>query len=388
LLDGHARPVSTSLLPAPDAAPAQADALAHAAAAHAEHTAVVDRDGAVSYRALDAEVARVAGGLATLGVRGGDVVAFQLPNWTEAVVAHHAIRRLGAISNPIVPIYRDSELRHIQADGGCRVLLVPGTFRGTDHLALARCARADAPALEHVVVVDKGRTKPVLQRGEIARDRLGAEPAAPSPRAPATAPALLLYTSGTTAQAKGVLHTGATLDAENRSIVALYALGQGDVVFMASPLAHITGVLYGIELPALLGATVVLQDRWQAATGLALIRERGATFTVAATPFLRGLLRHTPGRRPAPAAARLRPRRRRRAGVADPRGRPQPWLPRHPRLRVDQAPTVTACGPKDAPAKSAETDGRPLPGCAVRVVDEDGRELPPGQVGDLLARGP
>jgi len=101
-----------------------------------------------------------------------------------------------------------------------------------------------------------------------------------------------MFTSGTTADPKGVVHTHNTLDYENRSIIDVYRLGPDDVVFMPSPVTHITGLLYGVQLPAMLGTRVVLQDVWDATAALRLIEAEGCTFTVAATPFLHGLVHH------------------------------------------------------------------------------------------------
>ncbi|MBL7498824.1 AMP-binding protein [Frankia sp. CNm7] len=117
----------------------------------------------------------------------------------------------------------------------------------------------------------------------------GPEPIVPEAPAGAGDIAVVLYTSGTTSAPKGVLHSHQTLLAETRAMAAAARLGPADRVFMASPLSHITGLSYGVLLPADLGSPVVLQSRWDAAAAVDLIEEHRCAFTVSATPFLRGL---------------------------------------------------------------------------------------------------
>src|SRR5207237_7297005 len=113
----------------------------------AEKTAIIERDRRTSFRTLAAMAERLAGGLAARGVRAGDVVALQLPNWTETMVVLLAVSRLGAVANPVLPIYRRRELGFILAEAGARVLFIPGRYRDCDHRALVRELRPALPAL-------------------------------------------------------------------------------------------------------------------------------------------------------------------------------------------------------------------------------------------------
>src|SRR5256712_7330550 len=113
------------------------------------------RDGGRSWSFTDlaARAERMAGALLGLGVRPGDVVSWQLPNWFEGAALAVAIDSIGAVSNPIIAIYREREMSFVCRQARARVLVVPGVVRGVDHRELARAVRAAAPDLEHVLTV-------------------------------------------------------------------------------------------------------------------------------------------------------------------------------------------------------------------------------------------
>jgi len=347
-------------------------------AADPARLAVVDGRVRLTYAELADRVVRCTAGLRRLGVRPGDVVAQQLPNWWEALVVHLATIRLGAVSNPLMPILRDAEMRFALRSGGARVLVVPGVFRGFDHAALAERLRPDCPALEHVVVARGGGFADLLATAEGGH----AEPGRTSGD-----PVCLLYTSGTESDPKGAVHSHDTLGHEDRSMVAHLQLTAEDVVLSASPVAHVTGVLYGFHLASLLGTAVVFCDVWSPERGWALIGEEGCSVTVAATPFLHGLT-HSPAR---PTSSTLRVFG---CGGAD----VPPELVREATRELDctvvrvygstEIPTVTA-GHADDPADlRADTDGRVVGLGELRVVDDEEREVPAGTVGHLRARAP
>ena len=343
-----------------------------------DRLALVDGDVRLTYAELDDRVVRATAGLRRLGVGPGDVVAQQLPNWWEALVVHLAAIRLGAVSNPLMPILRDSEMRFALRSGGARVLVVPGVFRGYDHTAMAQRLRADCPALEHVVTARAPGFDELLSTTEGGH----AEPGRTSGD-----PVCLLYTSGTESDPKGAVHSHDTLGHEDRSMVAHLQLTGDDVVLAASPVAHVTGVLYGFHLASLLGTAVVFCDVWSPERGWALIEAEGCSVTVAATPFLHGLT-HSPAR---PASSSLRVFG---CGGAD----VPPELVREAARDLDctvvrvygstEIPTLTA-GHADDPADlRADTDGRVVGLGELRVVDDEEREVPAGTVGHLRARAP
>jgi cyclohexanecarboxylate-CoA ligase len=379
---------------------------AHVAAAARDFpdaVAVIDGPARITYRDLEESVRAVAAGLAGLGVGAGEAVSWQLPNWHEALILHHAVLRLGAVSNPIIPIYRQREVGYILRQARSRVVVVPETFRGFDYPAMLAGLRPGLPDLRHVVVArSAGRAEPppgtgtgaggpppseeLLPFEELLRCDGGAPPAVE--RGPDD-PMLLMFTSGTTADPKGVLHTHNTLDYECRSIIDVYGLRPDDVVWMPSPITHITGLLYGLQLPAMLGTCVVLQDIWDPAAALRLIEAERCSFTVAATPFLHGLVHH-----PDLTSYDVSSLRVFACGGAD----VPPGLIRQAAQRLaatatrvygsTEFPTLST-SPPDAPAnKRAGTDGRAIGGAEYRIVDDAGADLPAGETGELLVRGP
>ncbi|MGW6425104.1 AMP-binding protein [Nocardia sp. NPDC055053] len=355
------------------------DYLAAAASRTPDKVAVVDRAGARTYGDLDHDVNRFANALANRGVEHGDVVSWMLPNWAEAIVVHLAALRIGAISNPIIPIYRHRETAFIMRQAATKVVVVPNEFRGFDYPAMIEEIRPDVPSLQTVVVVGgEAEQGP----GRVGFDALLSEADVTTPARSgrdANDIALLLYTSGTTSAPKGALHSHNTLDYENRSIIDFFTLSAVDVVFMPSPVGHIIGVLYGMQLPFMLGSTVVLLDVWEPGRALELIQHHRCTFTVAATPFLHGILHH-----PELSSYDTDSLRVFACGGAD----VPPELVRQASGTLGcmvsrgygstEFPTATACNAHDPLDKRARTDGRPIGDAEVRLSED----------GELQVRGP
>ncbi|QJY50024.1 AMP-binding protein [Pseudonocardia broussonetiae] len=360
--------------------------LAAHARADGARLAVVDRDRSVSYAELDALVNRTASALRARGIDRGDVVAWQLPNWVEAFAVHHGAIRIGAVSNPIIPIYRHREMEFILRQSGAKIVIGPSVFRGFDHAAMLVQLRDELPALRDVVVVGGQAPAGALPFAELLAAGSDGPPAAERGANDVT---VLLYTSGTTADPKGALHTHNTLDYENRSIIELFGLGGHDVVFMPSPVAHITGVLYALQLPFMLGTHVVLQDVWEPGRALELLERHRCSFTVAATPFLHGILHH-----PDRPRFDLGSFTTFACGGAD----VPPELIRHATRELGcmaaraygstEFPTLSAGNAADPVEKRATTDGRRIGAAEAKVLGLDGRPVAPGVAGELFVRGP
>lgn len=369
------------------------DHLARAVARTPNRTAIVARrsetgeETRLSYRELDRVSDLVALSLRERGVGRGDVVSFQLPNWWEFSVLHLACLKLGAVSNPLMVIFRERELGFMLGLAESKVLVVPARFRGFDYPAMVAGVRERLPALRHVLVAggqgeDAFEALLAPRAGEHGRASLRGQGAAPDDVVQ------LLYTSGTTGEPKGVMHTSNTMLSNLAPFAERLGLGAGDVIHMPSPLAHQLGFMYGIVLPVMLGATAVLQDVFVAEEMARQIRDEGATFTMGATPFLNDLTEHvartgqgTPSLRvfvsagaPIPRALVAKARQVLGAAVVSAWG-------------MSENGAVTTTRPEDPEEKTTSTDGCPLPGMEVRVVDPEGRPLPAGEEGRLQVRG-
>ncbi|WP_298233063.1 cyclohexanecarboxylate-CoA ligase [uncultured Azohydromonas sp.] len=342
-----------------------------------------------TYRELGEAADRIALGLAQRGIGRNDVVAIQLPNWWQFTALYLACSRIGAVLNPLMHIFRERELSFMLNHGEAKLLVVPKVFRGFDHETMARALKPAVPSLQHIIVVD-GEGPDAFdallaghdaQRGSDAAGILGRHRPGPDDITQ------LLYTSGTTGEPKGVLHSANTLMANIVPYAERLGLSQHDVVLMASPMAHQTGFMYGLMMPIMLRAGAVLQDIWDPRKAAEVIRAEGVTFTMASTPFLSDLTK----------------------AVQD-SGQPVPSLKTFlcagapiPGPLVEQARAalgtkivsawgmtengaVTLIKLDDPDELAFSTDGCPLPGVELKVVDFDGKELPAGQVGKLLVR--
>ncbi|HMO47787.1 MAG TPA: AMP-binding protein [Rubrivivax sp.] len=341
--------------------------------------------GRFSWRQFGDLIARCAGGLKDLGVGPGDIVAVQLPNWWEFVVVSFAANRIGAIVNPLMPIFRERELAYMLGFAEAKVLVVPKLFRGFDHAAMGRALQRELPALKHVIVVDEDGAQGFEQALLSGPSRVEA---AQPPRLAPDAMAVVMFTSGTTGSPKGVMHSHNTMFACNRALAGRFGLDGDDVLLACSPLGHMTGYAAVMLLGISLGATVVLQDVWDGKRGASIMAAEGVSFTAASTPFLSDICE-------AVAAGAPRPTRLRSFLCG---GAPIPPVLIERALRelelkvcslwgMTESLSSTLTEPSRAIEKSAKTDGRALDGVEVKVVDLDGQPLPDGQTGRLLVRG-
>jgi cyclohexanecarboxylate-CoA ligase len=358
-----------------------------------DKVAFTDSRRQITYGELKEQVDHCALGLLELGVGPGDVVSFQLPNWIEWVVVHYAASRIGAISNPLIPIYRQREVGFMVGLARSKVIVVPSDFRGFDYVGMVEELRGDWPALEHVLVVD-GKSGEGTQSWEnfmatpweSRRDPKSLPDLRPDPNEVT----LLIFTSGTTGEPKGVMHTHNTVVAANNPLPARLGITSDSVIHMASTLAHLTGFLYGARLNVQNGATCVLQDIWDAATFVRLVEQHRITYTSAATPFLHDVLHASNLEEhdmsslalfccmgaPIPRAI-VREAKRKLPGLVVLGGWGQ-----------SENGLVTLGIPGDPEEKVIDTDGYPWPGMHIRTVDSDGHEVAPGTEGRLQVYGP
>ncbi len=369
------------------------DFLDDAADATPDKVAFIDSRRQVTYGELRREVDHCALGLLELGVEPGDVVSFQLPNWIEWVVVHFAVTRIGAVSNPLIPIYREREVGFMVGLAQSKVAVLPAGFRGFDYAAMYQGLHHDWPAMTAVIVVDGAPGQGTTSWSDfMATDwESRRDPAALRGLRPdANEVTLLIFTSGTTGEPKGVLHTHNTVVAANNPLPARLGITADSVFHMASTFAHLTGFLYGARLPVQNGASCVLQDVWDAARFVELVETHGITYTSAATPFLHDVL-NAPNLADHDVSSLVR---------FCCMGAPIPRV--LVRLARERIPGMVALGgwgqtenalvtlgiPGDPDEKLIETDGYPWPGMQIRVIGFDGSALEPGTEGRLQVRGP
>jgi cyclohexanecarboxylate-CoA ligase len=343
----------------------------------------------LSYREFATLVDRIAIGLAELGVERNDIVSCQLPNWWQFSALVFATWRIGAVINPMMPIFREREVKFMLGFAESKVFVVPREYRGFDYPAMARSFHSELPHLQRLLVIG-GAGEESFERVllEAPFDAERAKRLLAERRHRADDVIQLLYTSGTTGEPKGVMHTSNTMLSNIHPFCERLGLTGKDIVLMASPLAHQSGFIYGILMPVVLQSMVVLQDVWDGKRAAQLIEAEQATFTFASTPFLSDLTDavgkggcDVPSLRiflaagaPIPRILVERATKTLGANIVSAWG-----------MTENGAVTTTRLG--DPEEKAFYTDGCPLPGMEVRVVGADNKPLAPGQEGTLKVRG-
>lgn len=344
----------------------------------------------LTYAELDAAVTRIALTLADAGVNKGDVVSWQLPNWWQFTAIHLACLRIGAISNPMMHIFRQRELRFMLTMAESKVLIVPRVFRGFDHATMAEELRPELPALSQVYVIGDDPQGPFgdMRSPLTEQQKADASKLFASRRLGSDEVIQIMYTSGTTGEPKGVMHTSNTLLAHLRPSIQRLGLTSNEIVLCPTPLAHQLGFLYGLILPVVLGSTVVLMDIWNPQVGAQLLEQHQVTFAMGSTPFLADLT-NFPGLAETDVSSL---RLFFSAGAPIPRQLVQDATTRLGAriisawgMTENGAPTMAK--PDDPAEKIFNTDGSELDGMQVRVINELGQPVAVGEEGILQVRG-
>ena len=349
------------------------------------HSAVRPWQG--TFAELHQRSLRLAESLQRRGVGPGDPVAFQLPNWVEAAVTFYATAFLGAVVVPIVHFYGPKEVAYILRRTEVETFITAAAFGRTDYLA---GLEAMTPSIDHLrtVAVVGGGEQP-LPSGAIRFEDLEGEAgslAGPIDVDP-SGPAIIAYTSGTTADPKGVIHSHRTIGSEVRQLGAMDS-GQGRATLVGAPVGHAMGMLGGLLIPVLKGQPVNLIDIWDPATILRLMSEFQLSCGSGATYFLTSLLDHPDrtqehldlmafvglGGSAIPTAIAERATAQ---GISIVR-----------MYGSTEHPSITGSRHEEPEDLRLTTDGHPLPGVEIRVVDDDGLPVAPGQSGEIWSRGP
>jgi acyl-CoA synthetase (AMP-forming)/AMP-acid ligase II len=358
------------------------DLLDARATASPDRTFLVDEDGRhMSFAELRRESMRVAKRLATAGIGADSLVSWVLPTSIDTLVVTAALSRLGAVQNPIIPVYREREIGHILDETAVDLMIVTPQWRGIDYLTLcsdlaaARGGRLQVLTLEQVV---SGVTALPAVGAGVSHDDL----------APAQ---WVFYTSGTAGLPKGVRHTDATLAAAAVGMVDHLAITEDDRSGIAFPIAHIGGPI-NLMAGLLSGATLILIEQFDPEPTARVLAREGVTMAGSGTAFhiayldvqatqphvpLFPALRCCPGGG-APKPAGLHERLKRELGGC---GIVSSW-------GLTEAPVLTMGRPTDPDAMLSESEGRPLPGVELRVVAPDRRPCVADEPGELRVRAP
>jgi acyl-CoA synthetase len=325
---------------------------------------------------VDRAARSLAGALRARGVGPGDVVVFQLPNWVEAGITFWATAYLGAVIVPIVHFYGAKEVDYIVRATEPDVVVTAEQFGRNDYLGVYRELLADRPDLLWLVVGDSDETS--LPGRAVRFASVLDHPPVESPTpVDVDSPALVGFTSGTTRDPKGVVHSHRTLGFESRQLDYMFPPG-GPPQITGAPVGHFIGMLNAFLVPLLRDRPVNLIDEWDPGEVLKAMREDNLSVSGGATYFLTSLLDHPDfgpdhlalmpfaglGGSPVPVAVT---RRATDLGIKTFRS-----------YGSTEHPSITGCLIDEDESKRLTTDGRPLPGVEIRL----------GEDGEIFSRGP
>jgi cyclohexanecarboxylate-CoA ligase len=334
-----------------------------------------DRTGNVTFEEFVNRCERVAAGFYQLGITADTPVTWQLPTRVDSAVVMLALARLGARQNPMIPLYREKEVRSVLRQTTPEWIVVPRVWRDFDHAAMAVRLSAEADDLE-VLVVDDG-----LPEGDPS--------SLPPPAAPTDRTRYIYCTSGTTADPKCALHTDRSLLTAGRAMTTALALGPDDVGCLPVPMAHVGSFSFLVSMFEH-GFPTILLDPWSVHRAVALMAQFDATVMGGSTahfvmllaeqrkdpstPLLPRLRMFTGGGAPLPAEVFRQVKEE--LGVLPAYG-----------YGMTECPTIAMGSPDDTDEQLANTQGRISAGLEVRVLDDDGQPLTGGEEGEVELRG-
>lgn len=344
----------------------------------------------LTYRKLWEKVNRLAYGLRNIGIQPGDVVSVQLPNWWEFAVICFATLKIGAVINGLTPIYRHKEVSFIMSITESKLIFIPKTHRSFNHLEMMLELSPQLPALEKIIVVDQQDDAFMTNENILPFQSLLEEESKADDEQIMVDPnrlAQLGFTSGTTGEPKGVMHTHNTLEATFRNFISHMNLKPAIRNLVVSPVGHQTGFLWGTLLTVRLNGTIVYLDIWKAKRAHEVMKEQNITTMIAAYPFLHDIAMLDNIEQNRPNSLEL---------VCIP-GAP---IPRHmvkycaEKLNCTVAPAwgmteygiALAVSPSDNEYEFI-TDGRLLPGAKARILDDQGQPVSAGEEGNLQIKG-
>jgi cyclohexanecarboxylate-CoA ligase len=325
---------------------------------------------------------RVAAGLQAMGVGEGSMVSWQLPTRVDTVVLSMALSRLGAVQNPIIHLYREREVGFALRQTGAGLFVIPGMWRDTDFAALADRALDGSTEKPEIYSLEDG-----LPEGDPAL-----LPQPPQGSRPEAAPIRwIYYTSGSTADPKGVQHTDQTLIAGGWGLARALDMRPDDVGSIAFPFAHIAGPDYLVTMLSI-GFPAILVEAFSVPDVLPLFRRHGATMVGGSTAFYVAYLAEQRKNPSEPILPSLRLMSG--GGAAKP---PEVHFEVRDEIGgrgvvhgygMTEVPMISNGSPHDTDEQLANTDGAPVEGADVRIVSLDGRPAAAGEEGEVRVKGP
>ncbi len=364
-----------------------ADYWQQTARAMPDKIAVVDNHGAsYTYSALDHAASCLANWMLAKGIESGDRIAFQLPGWCEFTVIYLACLKIGAVSVPLLPSWREAELVWVLNKCQAKMFFAPTLFKQTSPVDLILPLQNQLPQLQQIVGVDKlAPATSSLSLSQIIADNT---PLTTAITTHGDELAAVLFTSGTEGLPKGVMLTHNNILASERAYCARLNLTWQDVFMMPAPLGHATGFLHGVTAPFLIGARSVLLDIFTPDACLALLEQQRCTCMLGATPFVYDLL-NLLEKQPADLSAL---RFFLCGGTTIPKKVARECQQRGIKLLSVYGSTESSphavVNLDDPLSRFMHTDGYAAAGVEIKVVDDARKTLPPGCEGEEASRGP
>ncbi|AOM57756.1 medium-chain fatty-acid--CoA ligase [Escherichia coli] len=364
-----------------------ADYWQQTARAMPDKIAVVDNHGAsYTYSALDHAASCLANWMLAKGIESGDRIAFQLPGWCEFTVIYLACLKIGAVSVPLLPSWREAELVWVLNKCQAKMFFAPTLFKQTRPVDLILPLQNQLPQLQQIVGVDKlAPATSSLSLSQIIADNT---PLTTAITTHGDELAAVLFTSGTEGLPKGVMLTHNNILASERAYCARLNLTWQDVFMMPAPLGHATGFLHGVTAPFLIGARSVLLDIFTPDACLALLEQQRCTCMLGATPFVYDLL-NLLEKQPADLSAL---RFFLCGGTTIPKKVARECQQRGIKLLSVYGSTESSphavVNLDDPLSRFMHTDGYAAAGVEIKVVDDARKTLPPGCEGEEASRGP
>ncbi|EKG6810402.1 medium-chain fatty-acid--CoA ligase [Escherichia coli] len=364
-----------------------ADYWQQTARAMPDKIAVVDNHGAsYNYSALDHAASCLANWMLAKGIESGDRIAFQLPGWCEFTVIYLACLKIGVVSVPLLPSWREAELVWVLNKCQAKMFFAPTLFKQTRPVDLILPLQNQLPQLQQIVGVDKlAPATSSLSLSQIIADNT---PLTTAITTHGDELAAVLFTSGTEGLPKGVMLTHNNILASERAYCARLNLTWQDVFMMPAPLGHATGFLHGVTAPFLIGARSVLLDIFTPDACLALLEQQRCTCMLGATPFVYDLL-NVLEKQPADLSAL---RFFLCGGTTIPKKVARECQQLGIKLLSVYGSTESSphavVNLDDPLSRFMHTDGYAAAGVEIKVVDDARKTLPPGCEGEEASRGP